>query len=232
MHIGSQITRVEPYVEALAKVLEFAERASSLGSSMRCINIGGGFAIYYKEREALPIHKFAEEIIPLLENRRIKFIIEPGRYVVGNAGILVTKVLYIKEGGKKFVICDSGMNHLIRPSLYGSYHRIWPVETEIEPLYIEDSKGTARPSLEKVDVVGPICESADFFARDRMIPRVKRGDYLAIFSAGAYGMTMSSNYNSQPKPPEVVVDGEHFTVVRMRESYEDIIRQENIERLY
>jgi diaminopimelate decarboxylase len=152
--------------------------------------------------------------------------------VVGNAGILVTKVLYVKETGKKFVICDSGMNHLIRPSLYGSYHRIWPVETDIEKVYIEGSEEEPDRRLETVDVVGPICESGDFFAQDRLLPPVKRGDCLAIFSAGAYGMTMSSHYNGQPGPAEVVVEGEHFSVVRTRETYEDLIRGEDIPGMY
>jgi len=232
MHLGSQITEVQPYSDALEKVLEFADKAETLGVSIRWINVGGGFGIFYKGGEALPAQRFAEKIIPLLKERRVKLIMEPGRFVVGNAGILVTKVLYVKEAGKKFVICDSGMNHLIRPSLYGSYHKVWPVETTIETIYTEGSGEPADPSLEKVDIVGPICESGDFFAKDRAVPPVTRGDLLAVFSAGAYGMTMSSQYNSHPRPPEVVVDGSSFTIARSRETYEDLTRQENIVQLY
>ena len=232
MHIGSQITLPEPYADALKKLVSFGEKARGLGNPIKWINMGGGFGIFYKGGETPHAEIFAEKLVPLLEGRGFRFIMEPGRFVVGNAGILLTKVLYVKEAGKKFIICDSGMNHLIRPSLYGSYHRIWPVETAIEKIYVEGAGEEGDPSLERVDIVGPICESGDFFARDRLIPPVKRGDYLAIFSAGAYGMTMSSNYNSYPKPAEVVVEDEHFSVVRRHETYEDLIRRENVSSLY
>ena len=232
MHLGSQITKVQPHSDALGKVLQLADKAETFGVSIQWINIGGGFGIFYKGNEALPAQKFAEKIVPLLKGRKIKLIMEPGRFIVGNAGILATKVVYVKEAGKKFVICDSGMNHLIRPSLYGSYHKIWPVETTIEDIYTDESTEPPDPSLEKVDIVGPICESGDFFAKDRAIPPVARGDLLAIFSAGAYGMTMSSQYNSHPRPPEVVVDGSSFTIARSRETYEDLTQQENIVQLY
>jgi len=232
MHIGSQITTAQPYAQALEKLLSFAGKARELGNPIKWINMGGGFGIFYKGGEAPHAKVFAEKIVPLMEGRGFRFIIEPGRFVVGSAGVLLTKVLYVKEGGKKFVICDSGMNHLIRPSLYGSYHRIWPVETAIEKIYVEGSDEEPDSSLEKVDIVGPICESGDFFAKDRPMPPVRRGDYLAVFSAGAYGMTMSSNYNSQPTPAEVVVEGDHFFVARERQTYQDLIRGENISSSY
>ena len=220
-HIGSQLTSVSPFVDALARVREYLDRVlvGSLqkeGAQIRYLDLGGGLGISYKDE--MPPHpkEYANAIIQGLEGLNVTLILEPGRVIVGNAGILVTEVQYFKETDeKKFVIVDGGMNDLIRPALYGSYQAIQPV---------------TQRSSEKIvaDVVGPICESGDFFAKDREISRPQRGDLLAVMSAGAYGFTMASNYNSHPKPPEVLVDGDHYYVIRARESLDDLIRGEEI----
>ena len=220
-HIGSQLTSVAPFVDALARVREYLDRVlvSSLkkeGAQIRYLDLGGGLGISYKDEMPPHPEEYANAILSGLEGLNVTLILEPGRVIVGNAGILVTEVQYLKETDeKKFVIVDGGMNDLIRPALYGSYQRIQPVV---------DGNG------EKIvaDVVGPICESGDFFAKDREISRPQRGDLLAVMSAGAYGFTMASNYNSHPKPPEVLVDGDHYYVIRARESLDDLIRGEEI----
>ena len=218
-HIGSQLTSVTPFVDALAKVREYLDRVlagemKKEGTQIRYLDLGGGLGInYHDETPPLP-EEYAHAVIQGLEGLNITLILEPGRVIVGNAGILLTEVQYIKETEtKKFVIVDGGMNDLIRPALYGSYQAIQPV---------------AENKAEKIvaDVVGPICESGDFFAKDREIGRPKRGDLLAVMSAGAYGFTMASNYNSHPKPPEVLVDGDQYYVVRKRESLDDLINGE------
>jgi diaminopimelate decarboxylase len=220
-HIGSQLTSVTPFVDALAKVREYLDRVlagemKKEGAQIRYLDLGGGLGInYHDETPPLP-DEYAKAIIQGLEGLDITLILEPGRVIVGNAGILLTEVQYIKETDtKKFIIVDGGMNDLIRPALYGSYQAIQPV--------IENN-------ADKVvaDVVGPICESGDFFAKDREIARPKRGDLLAVMSAGAYGFTMASNYNSHPKPPEVLVDGDQYYIVRKRESLDDLINGETI----
>jgi diaminopimelate decarboxylase len=220
-HIGSQLTSLSPFVDALARVREYLDRVlvGSLrreGAQIRYLDLGGGLGISYKDE--LPPHPqdYANALIEGLEGLDVTLILEPGRVIVGNAGILVTEVQYIKETEEKtFIIVDGGMNDLIRPALYGSYQAIQPVvATNGEQIV--------------ADVVGPICESGDFFAKDREIPRPQRGDLLAVMSAGAYGFTMASNYNSHPKPPEILVDGDQYYVVRARESLEDLIRGETI----
>ena len=220
-HIGSQLTSVTPFVDALAKVREYLDRVlagemKKEGAQMRYLDLGGGLGInYHDETPPLP-EEYARAIIQGLEGLDITLILEPGRVIVGNAGLLLTEVQYIKETEtKKFVIVDGGMNALIRPALYGSYQAIQPV---------------VETAADKVvaDVVGPICESGDFFAKDREIARPRRGDLLAVMSAGAYGFTMASNYNSHPKPPEVLVDGDKYYVVRKRESLDDLINGESI----
>ena len=220
-HIGSQLTSVTPFVDALAKVREYLDRVlagemKKEGAQIRYLDLGGGLGInYHDETPPLP-EEYGKAIIQGLEGLDITLILEPGRVIVGNAGILLTEVQYVKETDtKKFVIVDGGMNDLIRPALYGSYQAIQPVaETRAEKIV--------------ADVVGPICESGDFFAKDREIARPARGDLLAVMSAGAYGFTMASNYNSHPKPPEVLVDGDQYYVVRKRESLDDLINGETI----
>jgi len=220
-HIGSQLTSITPFVDALAKVREYLDRVlagemKKEGAQIRYLDIGGGLGInYHDETPPLP-DEYAKAIVEGLEGLDVTLILEPGRVIVGNAGILLTEVQYIKEtDSKNFVIVDGGMNDLIRPALYGSYQAIQPV--------VEN-----RAQRIVADVVGPICESGDFFAKDREIPRPQRGDLLAIMSAGAYGFTMASNYNSHPKPPEVLVDGDQYYVIRRRESFDDLINGEVI----
>lgn len=220
-HIGSQLTSLSPFVDALARVREYLDRVlvGSLekeGAQIRYLDLGGGLGINYNDETPPQPEEYARAIIEGLEGLDVTLILEPGRVIVGNAGILVTEVQYVKENeAKKFVIVDGGMNDLIRPALYGSYQAIRPVvETRAEKIV--------------ADVVGPICESGDFLAKDRDITRPQRGDLLAVMSAGAYGFTMASNYNSHPKAPEVLVDGDKYYVVRKRESFEDLISGETI----
>ena len=220
-HIGSQLTSVAPFVDALARVREYLDRVllGSLkkeGAAIRYLDLGGGLGISYKDETPPSPKEYADAIIRGLDGLDVTLILEPGRVIVGNAGIFLTEVQYIKDTDEKtFVIVDGGMNHLIRPALYGSYQAIQPV------VQGEGEKIVA-------DVVGPICESGDFFAKDREIARPKRGDLLAVMSAGAYGFTMASNYNSFPKPPEILVDGDKYYVIRSRESRDDLIRGETI----
>jgi diaminopimelate decarboxylase len=220
-HIGSQLTSLSPFVDALARVREYLDRVlvGSLrkeGAAIRYLDLGGGLGInYHDETPPLP-DEYAKAIIQGLEGLDLTLILEPGRVIVGNAGILLTEVQYVKETDtKNFVIVDGGMNDLIRPALYGSYQAIRPVR---------ERQGDSIVA----DIVGPICESGDFFAKDREIPRPKRGDLLAVMSAGAYGFTMASNYNSHPKPPEILVDGDKYYIIRSRESLDDLIRGETI----
>ena len=228
-HIGSQITKIDPYVETLNRIAAFLPEVREAGATVDWLDIGGGFGIWYKDKLARPAGEIAAAMVPLLKKLGCKVILEPGRFIVGNAGILVTRVLYVKESGdKKFVICDAGMNDLIRPTLYSAYHRIWPVKTDPghsgEPPDEERWKGPSAVT----DVVGPICESGDFFAKDRNLPPLKRGDLVCVFSAGAYGFAMASNYNSHPRPCEVMTAGKTAEVVTERESMEDLLRHERI----
>lgn len=217
-HIGSQITRVEPFRDSLEKTGIFVRRLRENGIEVRFINIGGGFGIPYGGEEVPYPVDYARVMEPVLREHRCTVILEIGRMIVGNAGVLLTRVLYRKSGGaKNFVVVDAAMNDLIRPSLYGSYHEILPVEE-------------GEREVETVDVVGPVCETGDFLARDRAMPRVREGELLAVMSAGAYGFVMSSNYNSRRRPAEVMVDGGDFAVVRERESLEDLVRGERILR--
>ena len=215
-HIGSQLTTIPPFVDALSRVKVFVEALRKEGARIRYLDLGGGLGIRYKDEEPPHPEEYAGALIQGLRGLDVTLILEPGRVVVGNAGILVTEVLYLKEGEEKtFVVVDGGMNDLIRPALYGSYQAIRPVV---------ERKG----EMIVADVVGPICESGDFFAKDREIPRPQEGDLLAVMSAGAYGFTMSSNYNSRPRAPEILVDGDNFHVVRKRESFEDLVSGETI----
>jgi len=213
-HIGSQLTRIGPFVEALEKLLTFADQLKRSGVDIRYLDLGGGLGITYNE-EAPPLPAdLGRAIADTLAGRDLTVILEPGRAIAGNAGILVSRVLYTKvTRAKNFVIVDAAMNDLVRPSLYGAYHRIG----EVTP------KGRDRIS---VDVVGPICESSDFLAQDRRLPAMEPGELMAVFSAGAYGFTMSSQYNSRPRAAEVIVDGDRVTLARKRETYADLIALE------
>lgn len=224
MHLGSPILSVDPYANAVEKAVHYIAELRGRGHAIEWLNLGGGFGIHYKGQEALPAAAFAEVIVPAVRRLGVRLALEPGRFIVGNAGILVSRVIYEKEsGGKRFVIQDAGMNDLIRPALYEGFHRIWPVEPRRSPPsdYESDAPGTSR-----ADVVGPVCETGDYLALDRPLPPVGRGDLLATFSAGAYGMVMSSNYNARPRAAEVLVDGNQFTCVRRRETYEDLVALE------
>ena len=230
MHIGSQITKVEPFVEALRKIANLAAELGSLGIKIEYVNVGGGLGITYSDEGPPTLTDYARSLIPIIKEIGAKGIFEPGRVLVGNAGVLATKVLYVKETqNKKFVIVDAGMGDLFRPAFYAAYHEIKPLKQSIvhSPQSLKKPSTTGYQSSTVVaDIVGPICESGDFFAKDREIPEVESGEFLAIFGAGAYGFSMSSNYNSRPRPAEVLVRGDRFHVVRERETYEDLVRGE------
>jgi diaminopimelate decarboxylase len=218
-HIGSQITEVQPFIDALEKLVGFVKELRAAGMDITHINIGGGIGITYKD-ETPPLPKeVAAAIKPMLKASGCTIVMEPGRALVGNAGILVTRALYRKDSGeKKFLIVDAGMNDLIRPSLYDAYHEIKPL---VEP---------ASPKHEIYDVVGPICESGDFLAKDRSLPVIRPGEYLAVMGAGAYGFSMSSNYNSRPRAAEVIVRENDYFVVRERETYSELVKGEKVPR--
>lgn len=219
-HIGSQITEVAPFVDSLARTAELIGELRTRGIDMRYLDIGGGLGIPYRDETPPHPTEMARAVSPILKGLDCTIISEPGRVIVGNAGILVTRVLYTKRTpAKEFVIVDAGMNDLIRPSLYDSYHAIQPVRRVNERERIP------------VDVVGPICESGDFLAKDREMPMVERDELLAVMSAGAYGFTMASNYNARPRAAEILVKGDRHFVIRSRESYEDLIRGEEVPEL-
>ncbi|MEW6324049.1 MAG: diaminopimelate decarboxylase [Nitrospirota bacterium] len=217
-HIGSQITQLGPFLDAVAKVLRLIERLRAERVEIRYLDLGGGLGITYESESPPHPRALAAALTPLLKPwlnaTGCTLIFEPGRVIVGNAGILLTRVLYVKEGHPHpFVVVDAGMNDLIRPSLYDAYHEIRPVQRR---------GGRAGA----VDVVGPICESGDFLAKNRRLPECRPGDLLAVMSAGAYGFAMASNYNARPRAAEVLVRGSRFTVIRRRETYRDLIRGE------
>ncbi|HEV3409976.1 MAG TPA: diaminopimelate decarboxylase, partial [Chthoniobacterales bacterium] len=232
MHIGSQITQAEPFAAAIAKVAllvrELKER-----HAIEFLSIGGGMGIIYKralesgsgrwwhehggEESAFSIEAYARAILPPLRSLGVRVLLEPGRFLVGNAGVLLTRVRYVKQAEqKKFIIVDAGMNDLIRPALYQSYHEIVPV------------RKVQSDARETVDVVGPVCESGDFFAQDRELPVFREGEVAAVMSAGAYGFVMASNYNSRPFPAEVLVRGDRAALVRERQTYHDLVRGERL----
>ncbi|MBI4378175.1 MAG: diaminopimelate decarboxylase [Nitrospinae bacterium] len=216
-HIGSQITHIRPFVDALERIVAMIDILKSEGLNIRYLDIGGGLGITYKDESPPHPKELAEEIVPILKGTGCTIIFEPGRVIVGNAGILVTKVLYTKQSeGKNFMIVDAAMNDLVRPSLYGSYHSILPVSKNSDDHKIV------------TDVVGPICESGDFLAKDRVLPDFKKDSLAAVMSAGAYGFTMSSNYNSRPRVSEILVKGNKYFMIRRRENYEDLVRGEEI----
>jgi diaminopimelate decarboxylase len=227
MHLGSPIITTQPYREGVEKGLVLIERLRRQGHGIEYLNMGGGFGIHYRKQEAPPADAFAEVIIPAVKSSGCRLILEPGRCIVGNAGILVSRVIYTKEsGGRRFIIQDAAMNDLIRPTLYDAFHRIWPVVPAPGlPAPPEDYESEIGGTSFQ-DVVGPVCESGDFLAKDRRLPPLVRGDLLATFSAGAYGMAMSSNYNSRPRAAEVLVDGIEHRLIRRRETYDDLVRME------
>ena len=253
MHIGSQITEATPFANAIERVAPIVRELQSK-YGIKFFSVGGGMGIVYRfalesgsgkwwhdhggESSAFSVRDYAEAIMAPLRQLRVRVLVEPGRFLVGNAGVLLIRVRYIKKSGaKKFAIVDGGMNDLIRPALYQSYHEIVPV---IEPSTSdkvgrdhrarqgirEDSSTSMSNSREKIDVVGPVCESGDFFALDREMPELHEGDLLAIMSAGAYGFSMASNYNSRPLPAEALVRGNKFALIRKRQTWEDLVAGE------
>ena len=229
MHIGSQITDAKPFVQAIEKMLPVVSRLKS-AFPIEFFSVGGGIGIVYRgslesgdevwwkteqSKNVLTIDQYASAILPRLQDLKLQILLEPGRFFVGNAGVLLTEVLYLKRtASKTFVIVDAGMNDLIRPALYQGYHEVVP---------LHESKDR---SVINADVVGPVCESGDFFALDRELPEPRPGEILALMSAGAYGFAMASNYNSRPLPAEVLIDGEQATLIRRRQTYADLVELE------
>ena len=217
VHIGSQITQGKPFVKAFRKVLLFLTHLEQEGHTIKFLNLGGGLGIIYSDEKPQTAEQFARQVLPLFKGKKYRLIFEPGRFIAGNSGIFVTRVLYIKRTkAKNFAIIDGGMNDLIRPALYGSFHDIWPLA----------QNGSAKKLT--YDVVGPICESGDFLAKNRAVQELHSNDLIAFASAGAYGFSMSSNYNARPRVAEVLVRGSRFAVVRERETYNDLVRGERI----
>jgi diaminopimelate decarboxylase len=219
MHLGSQLSRVDPYRIGTERLTNIAADLQQRGvGSLRYLDIGGGLGVRYDTEEPPDLARFAQSVLPLVAESGLQLIMEPGRFVVGNAGVLLTRVLYRKHsGGKEYVITDAGMTELLRPSHYGAFHRIEAVASGDDRI--------------RADVVGPVCESGDFLALDREVQNVRPGELLAIFDVGAYGYVMASNYNSRPRAPEIMVDGAEAHVVRERESFEDLVRGEKIVNL-
>jgi diaminopimelate decarboxylase len=216
IHIGSQITEGAPFVSAIKKALAFVDALEAEGVRIEYFDIGGGLGIIYKDETPQTAKAYADKVLPLLKGRKFRLLMEPGRFIVGNSGIFVTRKLYLKDNGvKRFMIVDAGMNDLVRPSMYGAYHEIIPVrQTKSRKIVC--------------DIVGPICESGDVFAHDRPIANVDDGEYLAMLSAGAYGYVMASNYNVRPKPAEVMVKGTQWAIVQDRQTFKDLIKGSRI----
>ena len=210
-HIGSQVLDAEPYVEAFMKIRELADSIRAKGFPLAYLDLGGGFGISYQGESPIDLESLAARVGELRADYEV--VMEPGRFIVGSSGVLLTRVLYWKSNhGRNFAVVDAAMNDLIRPALYHAYHEIRPIRR--------------RPSELKADVVGPVCESADFLARDRDLPRLRRGDLVAVMDAGAYGFVSSSNYNARPRSAEVLVEGDRFRVIRDRETSEDLLAKE------
>ena len=252
MHIGSQIAEAKPFASAIGKVAPIVRELKSK-YGIKFLSIGGGMGIVYQralesgsgkwwrehgnESFAFSVRDYAEAIVPPLRELDVRILVEPGRFLVGNGGVLLTRVRYIKKSGaKKFAIVDAGMNDLIRPALYHSYHEIVPVTEPrtLTPSSLAGRGGRSTGEVElraehesqKIDIVGPVCESGDFFALDREMPELHEGDLLAIMSAGAYGFVMASNYNSRPLPAEALVRGDKIALIRKRQTWEDLVRGE------
>ncbi len=220
MHIGSQITNMEPFKNAFVLLTSLVEDLRSDGHTISFVNLGGGLGIPYRwdlSEPPLPT-EYAEIVIALSNRLGAKLLFEPGRVIVGNAGVLVTRVIYRKRGGEKqFIIVDAAMNDLIRPTLYDAYHDIWPVREALR-----------NGEMARADVVGPVCETGDFIAKDRAMPEAAAGDLLAIMTAGAYGAVQANSYNSRPLVPEVLVSGDDYAVIRPRPSYEEMLGADRI----
>ncbi len=230
LHLGSPVITVEPYVLAIRKSLELIDQLRRDAFAVNALDIGGGFGADYGTGQTPAPADYAAGIVPLLQGTGLTVILEPGRTISANAGILVTSVLYAKRSGaRRFLIVDGAITELIRPALYGAEHFVWPVSPG-ETFVPHDRRCDHQmPGTERVDVVGPVCESGDFLAKDRWLPPTRRGDRLAVFSAGAYGFVMSSQYNSRPRVPEVLVDASGVRLIRRREVYDDLVATERLE---
>lgn len=229
LHIGSPVYQTQPYVDAIRRAISLVKELRHAGHTVDTIDIGGGYAAHYEGHEAPSAKDYADAIVPELRDHGLRVILEPGRSIAATAGVLVTRVLHIKEtGARRFVIVDASMNELIRPALYQAYHFAWPVGAgdRIPPDWRPEQR---FDGLVPSTIVGPVCESSDFLAQDRPLPPLKQGDLVAIFSAGAYAMTMASQYNSRPRAAEVLVDGDVTTLIRRRETYADLVATERID---
>jgi diaminopimelate decarboxylase len=227
IHIGSPIYSPEPYAQAIEKTLSLIDALQARNHPIRCLDIGGGFASDYEQDASPQASDYASRIIPLLESRDLEIVIEPGRQISCNAGVLLSQVQYVKSGGdRNFVIVDAAMTDLIRPALYGGEHFIYPANLSPNQPVPQRRMDYQPPQAQRVDVVGGVCESSDFLGKDRMLPPLRRSDLLAVFSAGAYGFVMASQYNSRPRCCEILVDGENWKVIRRRETYDDLLAPE------
>ncbi|MSR43751.1 MAG: diaminopimelate decarboxylase [Phycisphaerales bacterium] len=230
LHIGSPVYSTAPYLQSVVKALALIDDLARAGFPVDTLDLGGGFGADYESDQTPLATEYANAIVPLLCDRvarGLRIILEPGRTIAANAGILLTKVEYVKRSGDRtFAICDAGMNTLLRPSHYDAFHFVWPAEVDVSLVPPRRAREIILPGLQRTEVVGPLCETGDFLAQDRMLPPLDRGDLLAVYSAGAYGMTMASRYNSHPLPTEVLVEGSTFRVIRERESYSDLIQHE------
>ncbi len=230
VHIGSSVRQTDPYADATRVVLALVDDLEAAGHAIAVLDLGGGWGAEYESGEAPSVDAYAAAMAPLIAERvaqGLRVIIEPGKKIMANAGVLLTRVQHIKQGRtRRFVICDAGMQTLIRPALYKAFHFIWPVQIEAQHLPPKRAEHLDLEDLVRCDIVGPICESADFLAHDRDIPEVKRGDLLAVFSAGAYGMSMTSNYNDHGRPVEVMTDGGKATVIGERQTLAAVLERE------
>ena len=231
LHIGSPVYTTAPYLESVTKALALMDELNAEGFQIDTLDLGGGFGADYESDQSPLAEEYANAIVPLLRDRVVnglRIILEPGRTIAANAGVLLTKVEYVKKSGdRNFAICDAGMHTLLRPSHYGAFHFVWPTDVPAALVPPRRARELVLPGLERTEVVGPLCETGDFLAEDRMLPPLHRGDLLAVYTAGAYGMTMASRYNSHPLPVEVLVEGDQFRVIRERETYDDLIHHES-----
>jgi diaminopimelate decarboxylase len=215
LHIGSQISQAKPFVRAIRRVETLVQQGRRFGLPLEWLNLGGGLGIIYRDERPQTPQAFAKSVLPLLTPLRVRLILEPGRFIVGNAGVLVTEVLYVKRShGRQFAVVDAGMNDLLRPALYGAYHEVAPTTQD------------SRLKTQDYDVVGPVCESADVLARNRRLPQLEPGEFLAVLGAGAYGSTMASNYNGRLRPAEVLVRGHRWALIRRRDTLQDLVRHD------
>lgn len=229
LHIGSLVNTVDPYVDALTRALDLVTRLRRDGCTITSLNLGGGFGAHYDGDASPPAAAYAERIVPLLRRADLRILFEPGRCIAANAGVLVGRTVYTKASGdRRFVVVDAAMTDLIRPALYGAFHFAWPVcpgerfvpESRVSQLHMDETV--------LCDLVGPVCESSDFLAKDRWLPPLQRGDLICVFTAGAYGFTMSSQYNSRPRAAEVLVEGDNARLIRRRETYDDLVALERV----